>query len=86
MYRSPEMIDLYLRPELTEKTDIWALGCIFYALCYLTHPFQDAGPLGILNAKMAPYPMEASCIPETSNIMIQRMCDVSRISGTVCLV
>lgn len=23
MYRAPEMIDLYLREELTEKTDIW---------------------------------------------------------------
>lgn len=23
MYRAPEMIDLYLRNELTEKTDIW---------------------------------------------------------------
>ena len=48
MYRAPEMIDLYMRTELTEKTDIWALGCILYALCFLTHPFQDAGSLGIL--------------------------------------
>ena len=23
MYRAPEMIDLYMRDELTEKTDIW---------------------------------------------------------------
>ena len=23
MYRAPEMVDLYLRDELTEKTDIW---------------------------------------------------------------
>jgi hypothetical protein len=28
MYRAPEMIDLYMRDELTEKTDIW-VG-IFY--------------------------------------------------------
>ena len=28
MYRAPEMIDLYLRNELTEKTDIWV--CIGY--------------------------------------------------------
>ncbi|CBN78307.2 conserved unknown protein (Partial), partial [Ectocarpus siliculosus] len=52
MYRAPEMVDLYLERELTEKVDIWALGCILYAVCYLKNPFQDAGNLGILNAKI----------------------------------
>lgn len=52
MYRAPEMVDLFMRDELTEKTDIWALGCIFYTLCFLQHPFQDAGNLGILSAKV----------------------------------
>lgn len=28
-----------------------ALGCVLYAVCYLKNPFQDAGNLGILNAK-----------------------------------
>jgi serine/threonine protein kinase len=41
IYRSPEMVNLYMREELTEKTDIWALGCIFYAMCYLKLPFQE---------------------------------------------
>jgi AP2-associated kinase len=27
MYRAPEMVDLYMRDELTEKTDIW-VNCI----------------------------------------------------------
>ena len=49
MYRSPELVDLYMRDVLTEKSDIWALGCIFYALCFLKHLFQDAGNLGISN-------------------------------------
>ena len=52
MYRAPEMVDLYQREVLTEKTDIWALGCILYTLCYLKHPFQEAGSLGILNSKI----------------------------------
>ncbi|CAB1103443.1 unnamed protein product [Ectocarpus sp. CCAP 1310/34] len=52
MYRAPEMVDLYLERELTERVDIWALGCILYAVCYLKNPFQDAGNLGILNAKI----------------------------------
>ena len=52
MYRAPEMCDLYMRDQLTEKTDIWALGCIFFALCFLFHPFQDQGSLGILSGKV----------------------------------
>ena len=31
MYRAPEMVDLYLRDELTEKTDIWVL--LFSLIC-----------------------------------------------------
>jgi AP2-associated kinase len=27
MYRAPEMVDLYLREVLTEKTDIWVIHC-----------------------------------------------------------
>ncbi|CAM9611277.1 unnamed protein product, partial [Discosporangium mesarthrocarpum] len=52
MYRAPEMVDLYMERELTAKVDIWALGCILYAAAYLKHPFQDAGNLGILNARI----------------------------------
>lgn len=78
MYRAPEMIDLYLRDILTEKTDIWALGCVFYALIFLTHPFQEAGNLGILGG--------VSNIPAASNVsadavaLIPRMLDVSYLT------
>lgn len=40
MYRAPEMVDLYGQQKLTEKVDIWALGCILYILCYRKHPFE----------------------------------------------
>jgi serine/threonine protein kinase len=41
MYRAPEMQTLAPRSGyLTEKTDIWALGCIFYQLCFFRHPFE----------------------------------------------
>lgn len=32
-------------------TDIWALGVLLYKLCYYTTPFEESGPLGILNAQ-----------------------------------
>lgn len=49
-YRSPEMVDVYRRQPIDEKSDIWALGVFLYKLCYYTTPFEDKGTLAILNA------------------------------------
>jgi hypothetical protein len=50
-----------------------ALGCILYTLCFLLHPFQDAGSLGILSAKIK-FP-EAPIAPEVK-VVLMRMLDV----------
>jgi len=50
-YRSPEMIDLYQRKELSTKVDIWALGCVFFLLAYFEHPFPEGAKMSILDAK-----------------------------------
>ncbi|OCT53104.1 serine/threonine-protein kinase [Cladophialophora carrionii] len=50
-YRSPEMIDVYRKQPIDEKSDIWALGVFLYKLCYYTTPFEEAGQMAILNAK-----------------------------------
>ncbi|KAJ2089513.1 Ark- serine/threonine protein kinase [Coemansia sp. RSA 986] len=50
-YRAPEMVDLYMRRGLNEKTDIWALGVMLYKLCYFRTPFEGASSLAILNAE-----------------------------------
>jgi len=75
MYRAPEMVDLYLRPTLTEKTDIWALGCMLFAMCFLIHPFMDGSSLGILNAKVN-FPAD-SPFPADLHALILRLLDVS---------
>ncbi|KAK5069874.1 Ark- serine/threonine protein kinase [Lithohypha guttulata] len=49
-YRSPEMIDVYRKQPIDEKSDIWALGCFLYKLCYYTTPFEAVGQNAILNA------------------------------------
>ncbi|KAI0481165.1 kinase-like domain-containing protein [Xylariaceae sp. FL0804] len=49
-YRSPEMVDVYRKQPMDEKSDIWALGVLLYKLCYYTTPFEEQGQLAILNA------------------------------------
>jgi serine/threonine protein kinase len=73
IYRAPEMIDLYMREELTEKTDIWALGCIFYGMAYLKLPFQEGATLAILSDKIS-YPPIAD-VSESSIVFMKRMLD-----------
>ena len=60
--RHEVMVDLYRGQEVGPKVDVWALGCILFALCFGSHPFADESSLQILNAGYAipadsPYPL-----------------------------
>ncbi|XP_065208791.1 cyclin-G-associated kinase [Planococcus citri] len=50
MYRAPEQVDTWSNHEIGVPSDIWALGCIMYMLCFKKHPFEDSAKLAILNA------------------------------------
>lgn len=39
-YRAPELIDVETNTEITEKTDIWSLGCLLYSCCFGFSPFE----------------------------------------------
>ncbi|KAF9015725.1 hypothetical protein BDQ17DRAFT_1341538 [Cyathus striatus] len=61
-YRAPEMIDVYSKRPIDEKSDVWALGVLLYKLCYYTTPFEEHGPLAILNVqyRTPAYPVYSS--------------------------
>jgi len=51
LYRAPEMVDLYMKDTLTEKTDVWSLGCCLYSLAFCKDCFDDKSNLAIIAGK-----------------------------------
>jgi serine/threonine protein kinase len=51
MFRSPEMVDLFMAKKLTQATDVWALGCCLYSLAFLQNCFEEGSNLAILSRK-----------------------------------
>ncbi|KAI0390243.1 kinase-like protein [Xylariaceae sp. FL0594] len=74
-YRSPEMVDVYRRQPIDEKSDIWALGVLLYKLCYYTTPFEEQGQLAILNAsyRFPPLPVFSDRLKQLIASMLQEM-------------
>ncbi|KAJ1812364.1 Serine/threonine-protein kinase env7 [Coemansia sp. RSA 2598] len=57
-YRAPELFDVQRGSAFDERTDVWSLGCLLFAMAYGYSPFEDPeeGPgasiaLAAINAK-----------------------------------
>lgn len=52
MYRPPELADTFSCENVSEKVDIWMLGCLVYMLMFNSHPFPSKEPnLAIINLR-----------------------------------
>ena len=67
-YRAPEMVDLYRKHEVGLKVDVWALGCILFALCFREHPFASESVLQILNASFT-IPADSPYTPQMHTVI-----------------
>lgn len=66
MYRAPEQLDTWQNFPIGPKSDVWALGCILFCLCYQKHPFEDSAKLRIINGNFTiPSSAKYSCFSET---------------------
>lgn len=73
-YRAPEMLDLTRGVPIDDKSDIWAIGCFLYKLCYYTTPFEAAGDMAILHASFLfpPAPLYSGDLKNLIIIMLQQ--------------
>ncbi|KAI4383008.1 hypothetical protein MLD38_008894 [Melastoma candidum] len=72
-YRAPEMWDLFLKERISEKVDIWALGCLLFRICYLKSAFDGESKLQVLNGnyRIPELPKYSSSITNLIREMLQ---------------
>jgi len=45
-YRAPELWNISNEISIDQRSDIWSLGCVLFALCFLEGPFGSAEQSG----------------------------------------
>lgn len=74
-YRAPELFQVESFAIIDERTDIWSLGCVLYALCFFKSPFDvvyergDSVSLAVLSGKI-PFPESSPYTKELHEMVL----------------
>lgn len=77
-YRAPELFNVESYCMVDERTDIWSLGCILYALCYFKSPFDavyergDSVALAVMSANVT-FPPNAPYNEDMQNLILSML-------------
>jgi len=72
LFRAPEQLDTYSGYSITEKVDIFALGCIIYTLLFLRSPFEKGEKLDQMNARYTiPKEREVDLSPGMHDLLVR---------------